>query len=234
MSFTNIILIPYRNRESQLKKFLNDVVPLVIAHMPKTKVVFIEQNEGKGFNRGKILNVGFQIFKEETEYFITNDVDTYPLDKCILKYYNKPVGTNEVLAILTSDANTMGGTIKIKSESIHKINGFPNNIWGWGAEDRALQNRAYFFHIKKKKCLTTKQKNKNSNPEYFLVLDDIREPRIKNYHETHRIFHYKKFKNFDSKKKKEIIFESGLNNLDYNIIKREILGPCAEIITVNI
>ena len=31
------------------------------------------------------------------------------------------------------------------------INGFPNNFWGWGEEDKALQNRAEAFGIEIKK-----------------------------------------------------------------------------------
>lgn len=42
----------------------------------------------------------------------------------------------------------MGGIIKIRNEDIHTISGFPNDIWGWGAEDKALQNRAEFYGVK--------------------------------------------------------------------------------------
>ena len=57
------------------------------------------------------------------------------------KYYNKEINENTVLAILTSICNTYGGIIKICNKTIDKINGFPNNIWGWGVEDKALKNR---------------------------------------------------------------------------------------------
>ena len=60
--FKNIILIPYRNRKSHLKYFLEHTVPIIQEFMPNTKVIVIEQCEGKLFNRGKILNVGLHEF----------------------------------------------------------------------------------------------------------------------------------------------------------------------------
>ena len=41
--------------------------------------------------------------------------------------------------------------------TIQKINGFPNDVWGWGTEDKALQNRTEYYNIKKITNLTNKQ-----------------------------------------------------------------------------
>ena len=60
------------------------------------------------------------------------------------------------MGIYTSHCNTLGGIIKLNDKTIQKINGFPNNIWGWGTEDKALQNRAEFYNIKKITLLTNK------------------------------------------------------------------------------
>lgn len=38
----------------------------------------IEQNEGKLFNRGAILNIGFKEYENKSKYFITHDVDINP------------------------------------------------------------------------------------------------------------------------------------------------------------
>ena len=38
-------------------------------------------------------------------------------------------------------SSSLGGIIKVKHDIIFDINGFPNNIWGWGIEDRALYYR---------------------------------------------------------------------------------------------
>ena len=167
--YKNIIIIPYRKREQHLEYFIKNTVPLIEELMPETKVVVIEQCEGKLFNRGKVLNVGFKEYMNKTEYFITHDVDINPTKLCIETYYNESVDVNCVMGIYTSQCNTLGGIIKIKSKCIEKINGFPNDFWGWGIEDKALQNRSEFFNINKKTNLTNKEKH----PQFFKIFNDI-------------------------------------------------------------
>ena len=58
----NIIIIPYRNRESHLKYFLNNTFPLLKKHLKELKVVIIEQTNDKLFNRGKLLNIGYKLY----------------------------------------------------------------------------------------------------------------------------------------------------------------------------
>ena len=73
--YNNIIAIPYRKREKHLKHYIKHTVPLIQKFLPNTRVVVIEQNKGKLFNRGKILNVAFKEYENKTKYFLTNDVD---------------------------------------------------------------------------------------------------------------------------------------------------------------
>jgi hypothetical protein len=67
--YENIIVIPYRNRESQLNFFIKNIVPLIQEHLPKSKILVIEQNEGKLFNRGALLNVAFKEYKIKPIFF---------------------------------------------------------------------------------------------------------------------------------------------------------------------
>ena len=76
--YDNIIAIPFRNRDNHLKYFIDNTVPLIQQHLPNTKVVVIEQNKGKLFNRGAILNVAFKEYENKTKYFFTHDVDINP------------------------------------------------------------------------------------------------------------------------------------------------------------
>ena len=48
--YENIIAIPYRNRVEHLDYFIKNTVPLVQEYLPNTKVVVVEQSEGKLFN----------------------------------------------------------------------------------------------------------------------------------------------------------------------------------------
>ena len=147
-----VILIPYRNRQKQLLYFIQHSAPIINKYLPTSKIVVIRQtNDNQLFNRGKLLNVGFSLYKDKTKYFMTHDVDLNPTNLFVSKFYTLVPKENEVLALFTSIWNTMGGIIKLHNNVVHKINGFPNDIWGWGAEDSALQRRAEYFNVSKKK-----------------------------------------------------------------------------------
>ena len=227
--YENIIVIPYRNREKHLDYFVKNTVPLIQTHLPNSKVVVVEQNEGKLFNRGAILNVGFKEYENKTKYFFTHDVDLNPTEKCITTYYIKEVNDSYVLGIYTSGCNTLGGIIKLKNETIHKINGFPNDIWGWGTEDKALQNRAEFYKIKK----ITNLMDDKEHPEYLQRFHDINDRELK-YMKANTTKHYQHFHNLNEKEKMKEIMSSGLNNLKYTILERKMIHDMVELIKVEI
>ena len=100
--------------------------------MNGVRIAIIEQMPGKLFNRGKLLNIGIYLYKNKFESFITHDVDINPKSATIKKLYNKNVEVDEIMGIYTSSYNTLGGIIKFRKQTIMKINGFPNDIWGLG------------------------------------------------------------------------------------------------------
>lgn len=138
-----LIVIPYRNREDQLyiithyfSQYLKDI---------DYKVIVIEQNDRKKFNRGKINNVGYLIGKDnyDFDYVCFHDVDMLPLDAdysfvntptVIFKYISK----NEYRSHY--DTN-MGGVVLFQNDHFEKINGFYNKFNGWGKEDDDLYRR---------------------------------------------------------------------------------------------
>jgi hypothetical protein len=228
--YDTIILIPYRNRTSHLEYFLKNTCPIIEELMHQTKIVIIEQCEGKLFNRGKVLNVGFKEYLDKTEYFITNDVDINPTKLCIEKYYKENVEENEVMGIYTSACNTLGGVVKIKGISIKKINGFPNNFWGWGVEDKALQNRSEFFNLKKKENMI----NNKKYPDFLTIFNDINDRIVDKKNGTKFSNEYQKFNKKSNIEKEKYILSSGLNTLDYKIIERKNLNKIVELIKVEI
>lgn len=230
----NIIVIPYRNRQTHLEFFIEHTVPLLKKHMPNSKVVVVEQANDKLFNRGKLLNVVFSLFKTQTKYFITNDVDINPTERTIINYYIPEVENDTVKGILTSPCDTLGGVIKISSDNIHKCNGFPNNIWGWGAEDKALQNRTEFFGIKKEtNFLCT---SKSTNDDNFRMFNDIND-RQPVHHNRNILIHYKIFKKLNPQKKLELVMSSGLKTLHkecYNVLTNQKINDYVYLIKVDI
>jgi hypothetical protein len=227
MIFENIIVVPYRNRTKQFDFFLKNTIPLIEKHLPKTKVVVVEQNSGKLFNRGCLLNIGFTEYKDKTKYFLTHDIDINPTE-LFLEKYKLDVPPNTVMGLYTSVCNTLGGIIKISSKNIFKVNGFPNDIWGWGAEDSALQNRTKFYNIGKTTFLVSDKSNKS---QYLRRFDNVNDREKKNHMTNLRKYH----SGFGKKSREEqlkLIRNSGLNNIQYKISRREHIHPIVELIKV--
>ena len=225
VEFENIIIIPYRNRKEHLDLFIKDVIPLFEKYLKPFKVVIVEQEEGKLFNRGMLLNIGFNEYKDKSRFFFTHDVDTLPNDICVKKIYTK--NDYDVIRIYVGHNHSLGGVCKFTSQSIIDINGFPNYIWGWGIEDRALYYRYSIM-------------NKTISPDYTYNLFFNRlyhKSNIETYtNEKKKISDYENevFNCNNKDKKYKHIMSSGLNTLEYKIISRETINENCEIIKVSI
>ena len=55
---TGTIIIPYRDREKHLTELLNHLHPFLQAQNLSYRIIVIEQEQGKPFNRAKLFNVG--------------------------------------------------------------------------------------------------------------------------------------------------------------------------------
>lgn len=230
VEFENVIIIPYRNRKEHLDLFIKDVIPLFEKYLKPFKLVIVEQNEGKLFNRGMLLNIGFNEYKDKSRFFFTHDVDIYPNEKCIKELYTKQE-ENNIVGIYTSQCNTLGGIIKFTSKNFQKLNGFPNNFWGWGVEDKALQNRVEYMKIQVNKNILS---NNSNRFDYFNIKNDINDRHMDNFFNDKTHFEYDIFNTLIDSIKIKYIMHSGLNTLDYKIITREIINENVDIIKVSI
>lgn len=226
----HIIIIPFRNRENHLKYFMENSVPLLKKHLINLKIVIVEQANDKLFNRGALINIGFNDNLNNNTLYFTHDVDVNPNEDTIVNYYiNNNLLIDTIKGIYTSKCNTLGGIICFNKNTFQKINGFPNNYWGWGTEDKALQNRAEFYKI-------TIQKNIISNSELektsFTIFNDNHNRTHENLsHKTD--FEYRFFHHLANKEKETHILNSGLNNLSYNVIERKQINDFIEHIKVD-
>lgn len=228
--YENIILIPYRNRKEHIDYFLEHSWKLIKEHLPNTKLVIVEQEEGKLFNRGKLLNVGFQEYLDKTKYFITHDVDINPNEQAI-NLYKKCPNTNHIIGIYSSPCKTLGGVIKIKKEDMIKINGFPNDFWGWGIEDRVLYNRSLHYEYNISYNIISRTEQAKS---YFKIFDNVNDRKKDNSFSSKTNFEYNRFHKLPKDKQLSHIMSSGLNNLEYTILERNDLEENVEWIKVSI
>ncbi|XP_010714514.2 beta-1,4-galactosyltransferase 2 [Meleagris gallopavo] len=142
------ILIPFRHREHHLKYWLHYLHPILRRQKVAYGIYIINQYGEDTFNRAKLLNVGFlEALKDDEEYdcFIFSDVDLIPMDdRNLYRCYEQPrhfaVGMDK-FGFRLPYAGYFGGVSGLSKSQFLKINGFPNEYWGWGGEDDDIFNR---------------------------------------------------------------------------------------------
>jgi hypothetical protein len=148
------ILIPHRKRIEHLKKFISWTDKLEKSPNHTYDIYVIDQNNFDRFNRGLLINIGYYIAKKNNNYdrYIFHDVDSYP-DKDLFKLYFEFIDYNihfaspELGYKYTFD-NFLGGVFGSTKIDFEKVNGFPNDFFGWGGEDDAFYNRYAKDNIK--------------------------------------------------------------------------------------
>lgn len=136
------IIVPYRKRESHLRQFIPAIQTQLAREKITGEIVIVEQEEGKPFNRGKLLNVGALNCKYE--HIILHDVDMLPIAPVSyqpLSGINHLAGRASQFAYRMPYAQYFGGVTMFEKTLFNKVNGFSNNFWGWGAEDDDLYRR---------------------------------------------------------------------------------------------
>lgn len=222
-----VLIIPYRNRESHLKHFLENSFPKLKTVLPQLEVIVVEQTEGKKFNRGATINIGYDYYKEDSYDYITQDVDVNPIIQEAVDFYKKEVEQDSFLGIY-SDGKTLGGVVKFKGETFKKVNGFPNDYWGWGHEDKELQNRAEHFKCKIEKII--KFQEHELKAKYFQIFQDnhVREDSGKWFTA------YRQFNVNVENVQYNTIMTNGLSTLKYTVVEEKELQPDVKKITVEI
>ena len=144
-----IFLIAYRARgnqqfrRSQITLLIENIKTYFDKHNIEYKIMICEQNDNEWFNRGKLLNVAFleseKLFNFPKKYFHMNtdyliDLNrSFPLEILNLK--------NGVIDLHKPQYDVLGAACVFDPESYNIINGFPNDLLGWGGDDWAIYNR---------------------------------------------------------------------------------------------
>ncbi|XP_009330815.1 PREDICTED: beta-1,4-galactosyltransferase 2 [Pygoscelis adeliae] len=132
-----------------LERICKAVLLLCLLHFVIIMILYFDVYFGEDtFNRAKLLNVGFlEALKDDEEYdcFIFSDVDLIPMDdRNLYRCYEQPrhfaVGMDK-FGFRLPYAGYFGGVSGLSKSQFLKINGFPNEYWGWGGEDDDIFNR---------------------------------------------------------------------------------------------
>ena len=146
------IIVPFRdlhveqNRKIQLHQFIPHMVSFLSKQSTYDYHIYIIQqpDDGLKFNRGKLLNIGYKLAKEDNcDIFIFHDVDLLPdadLLECYTKYPSSthPIHIARVWKRYSGNQAYFGGVVSFTSEQFEAVNGFPNNFWGWGGEGNVI------------------------------------------------------------------------------------------------
>lgn len=164
------IIIPHRNRLEHLKHFIDHLNKLN-NNYNTVDVYIIDQNNADKFNRGLLLNIGYLVSKNNTKYdrYIFHDIDSYPDQSLFNLYFDH---LDKVIHFASPNLGYkynfytfFGGVVGVPFNIFEKMNGYPNNFFGWGGEDDAFYNRIAMLNI---------PVYRPSNGSY--ILDDHSEP----------------------------------------------------------
>jgi len=75
------IIVPYRHRERDLDIFLNHMTNYFKDQDLRYEIIIVDQDDGKQFNRGMLLNIGYTYAKKsKCTYMVFHDVDMLPVN----------------------------------------------------------------------------------------------------------------------------------------------------------
>ena len=140
------VLVPYRNRADHLARFLPHM-SAYLSHFRQGGIIddfsihVIEQIGEAPFNRGKLLNCGFQIARKRADFVCLHDVDYLPV---LADYSAVDRPTRLIWHGLTLRENHekfFGAVVQFPTEQFSATNGYSNDYWGWGFEDIDLRFR---------------------------------------------------------------------------------------------
>ena len=135
------VIVPYRKRPGHLRKFRETISEYLKDQ--DYELIVVEQNDDLPFNRGKLLNIGFQIaLRKQCDYVVFHDIDMLPID-VDYSYSDVPIhlATNFTNSKREIFKTYFGGVTMFPIDLFKKVNGYSNEYWGWGFEDDDLLMR---------------------------------------------------------------------------------------------
>ena len=210
------IIFPYRDQKEQKREEqLNNILSYYKnINNPNIDIFIIEQANDKLFNKGTLLNIGHKIISSKNKYQneIHHDIDMLPDNERIKYFFNDNVIACKINnKKYNGSSNFVGGILSIPLNIMDQINGYSNNFWGWGREDDNLYKRLYAQQIK----IYRPNKGNVTEIEHIKANKLYINDNFKNNYDNNSITHRNELKNG---------FNSGLSDLSYDIINKEIIA----------
>jgi hypothetical protein len=224
MSEKLAIIVPYRDREEHLRRFLPAMKSSDFLEGIDYEILIVEQEDGKPFNRGKLLNVG-AIQAHTASYYCFHDVDMLPI---VSDYSYVDVPTHlaaeaEQFEFKLPYQGYFGGVTLFDKHSFIKVNGYSNDYWGWGAEDDDIMFRCVSKGVK----ATRKNGRYRSLSHDRKIVQDLYSENLKKFFG---------FKNggIGTEATQEKIGSDGLSTLEYEVLEEKKISDRVTHIKVRI
>jgi predicted glycosyltransferase involved in capsule biosynthesis len=211
------IVVPYRNRKEHLDKFLPAMESCSFLDGIDYEILIVEQEEGKPFNRGKILNIG-AVHSKNSAYYCFHDVDMLPISSDY-SYVSAPThlaSEAEQFGFKLPYNGYFGGVTLFDKHSFNRINGYSNDYWGWGAEDDDVLYRCAIMEVP-----TYRKDCKYRSLDHTRNIEHV--PYMKNID---------KFQNFRKNPTIQAIMADGITTLKYEKIGDKRISDHSRMITV--
>ena len=141
------VIIPVRDREAHLAVLIPRLIDKLNEQATAFNIVVVEQESGKLWNKGAMINAGLRHAVDSCDYFCSHDVDAIPVTANYLcpsqplRLVTKLIGSRSGLERLP---RYFGGVITAQREQVFAANGFSNHYWAWGKEDDDFLFRLLF------------------------------------------------------------------------------------------
>lgn len=142
------VIVPHRNREPHLRHFLYYIHPFLQRQQLQYGLYIIHQAGNETFNRAKLLNVGVKeamkdedwdcLYLHDVDLIPENDHNIYTCDRSHPKHVS--IAMNK-FGYQLPYRTYFGGVSAVTPEQYLRMNGFPNEYWGWGGEDDDIATR---------------------------------------------------------------------------------------------
>lgn len=165
--------------------------------------------DGLSFNLGKLINVGFDLYRRGLGGYSFTSTDTFlfhPVD-CMPIEVNFSLGKSDAIILCDhSYSDFYGKSFVFSNDAFEKHNGYANWYWGWGLEDNDLFMR---FDI-----TGTRFERRKCEYEFMEPNGTLNNPQWS-----------ESVANLDKMQKKKNCWLDGLHALSYKLIsKREVNG----------
>lgn len=137
------VLVPYRDRAVHLQQFIPHMREFLSkdSRIGPAVIHVIEQHGEAPFNRGKLLNCGFDLIGNKADYLVFHDVDYLP-EVADYSFVDRPTRLIWHGLVLKEDYdNFFGAVCGVPAAAFRAVNGFSNKFWHWGCEDIDLRLR---------------------------------------------------------------------------------------------